>query len=61
MTFSPPATDNDQPIGDSQFTEFPNDGSPGPSQGDNRGLPRVFIKIQVARGLINCTTAELVS
>ncbi|KAL5111109.1 hypothetical protein TcWFU_000175 [Taenia crassiceps] len=36
--------------------------SPTGSQSNTRrqGLPEVFIKVQVARGLINCTTAELV-
>ncbi|CDS39966.1 mutS protein 4 [Echinococcus multilocularis] len=37
-------------------------GSSFDSQSHTRrhGLPEVFIKVQVARGLINCTTAELV-
>ncbi|VUZ52724.1 unnamed protein product, partial [Hymenolepis diminuta] len=50
---------NDQDIVGSQFTEFSNDGRPGSSQ-SSRGLPSVFIKVETVRGLINCTTAELV-
>nr|CDS27090.1 mutS protein 4 [Hymenolepis microstoma] len=50
---------NDQDIADSLVTDFSNDGRPASSQ-SNRGLPRVFIKVQIARGIINCTTAELV-
>lgn len=50
---------NGQDIVGSQFTEFSNDGRPGSSQ-SSRGLPNVFIKVENIRGLINCTTTELV-